>query len=202
MSVNIIAGSSKIPPLSTSPQTCNIVDISDIQQVLEPDRTFLQPEYSNPFTVGICLLGYATQTRSLSHLLCFGLRLINLLGKLSVLVLWSLQYIQTCRSLLAWTDFRWELVYACPAWSTDLCKIMFILTDLMGYICVAKFQQANRPLEKNEFSGFYKVCVYFGLVWSFRSQIQLRYYMSMQYFLGKLCYPNMWVLWWQNEDLC
>lgn len=30
MSVNIIAGSSKIPPLSASPQTCNIVDISDI----------------------------------------------------------------------------------------------------------------------------------------------------------------------------
>lgn len=105
-----------------------------------------------------------------------------------MLVLWSLQYIQTCHSLLAWTDFRWELVYACPAWSTDLCKIMFILTDLMGYICVAKFQQANRPLEKNEFSGFYKLCVYFSLVFQKSNTIALLYVYAV--LLGKAMLPQ------------
>lgn len=38
------------------------------------------------------------------------------------------------------------------------------LTDLMGCLCVAKFQQANRPLERNEFSVFYKLYVHLSLI--------------------------------------
>lgn len=38
--------------------------------------------------------------------------------------------------------------------STDLCKIMFIFTDVMRLVCVAQCIPANRRLEKFLYTGF------------------------------------------------
>ena len=86
--------------MSTS--TKGKADISDILQVPEPTKNFFsEVKYFNFFTFGFCLLGCHMLTCGVSSLLCFGLRLINLHGKLyNVLALCCLQYIQMYHSLL------------------------------------------------------------------------------------------------------
>lgn len=87
---------------------------------------FFEAEYFNSFTLGVFLLWYFMQTCGLSNQLCFGLRLINLHGKLyNVLALCFLQYIQMYQSLLAWIDFRLELFYMCLAWTKDSWALIF-----------------------------------------------------------------------------
>lgn len=78
------------------------------------------------FYVRVILLGTGMQTWGLSNLLCFSLRLINLHGKLhNMLALCFVQYIQVYKSLSAWTDFRLEQFYMCPAWSKDRWALIF-----------------------------------------------------------------------------